>query len=607
MSYSEICLGCMNPKGDNQECHTCGYVEGTPQVLPFLAPGTILANRFLIGRHLRANGEGATYIALDRKSGRRVDVREYLPKKICTRRSGNDTVVVRENAKAVYEDYLNDFLDVSRAVSRLGRIPEIVPLIDIFECNNTAYAVYEHVEGKPLTELVRRAKRLTWEEAAPLFAPLLSAVASAHSSGLVHFGISPESILMTHSGRLVLTDFGVPDARIAETELEAQLYDGFAALEQYSLDARKGKWTDVYALSAVMLFALTGKRPPDAPSRLRDARLNVSSDLADTLPSYVVSALACGLQVNPEKRIPTVDELREELFPGKRSGARYEAAPMRESQERPTSRPQNSVRSESAQKKPSRPAVESSEDSFGNRMKGTFRDVGDKLGGYISDFRNRRSNEPDTDAGQDDSTPWYMNLKQWQYALLSTSLTIVILGIIAVIAFLSIRSEITGKEDHEPTIEIIQIQSDSDISIDPSQPVTVPKFVGQIWDSELEGKYFTDFYFMFSAREYSDDYPEGTVCKQSIKPDSEVSKGTPIVLTISLGSKKCKIPDIIGDTVVDAHTKLDEAGLLMGEQEEEYSDSYPAGTVIRIVGASVGSTMERNSMVSVVVSLGPEE
>lgn len=602
MSYSEICLGCMNPKGDNRECRTCGYVEGTPQVLPFLAPGTILANRFLVGRHLRVSGEGATYIALDRKSGRKVDIREYLPKKISTRRSGSDAVVVRENAKAVYEDYLNDFLDVSRAVSRLGRVPEIVPLIDIFECNNTAYAVYEHVEGKPLTELVLRAKRLTWDEAAPLFAPLLSAVSAAHSMGLVHFGISPESILMTHSGRLVLTDFGVPDSRIAETELEAQLYDGFAALEQYSLDGRKGKWTDVYALSAVMLFALTGKRPPDAPSRLRDPRLNVSSDLADAIPAYVISALACGLQVNPDKRVSSVDELRDELFPGKRAAARPESAPMRRESE---ARPASQQRPEPARR--DRPAPNPDEDSFSSRMRGTVKDLGGKLGGYISDFRNRRNDAADTEDGQDDGTPWYMNLKQWQYALLSASLTVVVLGIIAVIVFLSIRSEITGKEEYEPTVEIIHIQSDSDISLDPSQPVIVPKFVGQVWDSSLEGQYFSDFYFMFAAREYSDDYPEGTICKQNIKPETEVAKGTPIVLTISLGSKKCKVPDIIGKTVGEAHNKLDDAGLLMGNQEEEYSDSYPAGTIIRLVGTSVGSTMERNSLVNVVVSLGPEE
>lgn|GEM_PF-1644456 len=601
MSYSEICLGCMRPKGNQQECRACGYVEGTPQVLPFLAPGTILANRYLIGRHLRVTGEGVTYIALDRKSGGRVDVREYLPKKICTRRSGNDAVVVRENARAVYEDYLSDFIDVSRAVSRLGSVHEIVPLIDVFECNNTAYAVYEHVDGKPLTELVRRAKRLTWDEAAPLFSPLLGALASAHSMGLVHFGISPESIIMTHSGNLMLTDFGVPDARIAETELEAQLYDGFAALEQYSLDARKGKWTDVYSISAVMLFTLTGKRPPDALARVRDSRLNVSSDLADSIPASVVTALACGLQVNAENRTPSVDELRAELFPGRRhASAAAGSEPVRREPRPAASAPRSDSRASSAR------SDDRSEDSFGSRMMGTVKDIGGKIGGYITDFRNRRGEKADTEDGSNDGTPWYLNLKQWQYALLSFSLTIVVLGIIAVIVFLSVRSEITGKEDYEPSVEIVYLQSDSDVPGGEVKMVTVPDLKGEIWNVELEGKYI-EFQILVLARKHSDDYPEGAIMDQNVKPGTEVRTSTPIGITVSMGSKKCKVPDIIGKSVGEAHTLLDGAGLMMGDQTEEYSDSYPAGTIIRLTGTSVGATMDRDSFVNVVVSLGPEE
>lgn len=597
MNNGNFCLGCMSPKGGEQECRKCGYVEGTPQVLPCLAPGTILANRYLIGRHLRITGEGVTYIAFDRNSGRRVDIREYLPKKICTRRSGNDSVIVRDNAKAVYSDYLSDFIDVAKALSRLGDVPAIVPLINVFECNNTAYAVYEHVEGKPLSELVRRANRLTWEEAAPLFSPLVGAMASAHAAGLVHFSISPESIYMLHSGRLVLTDFGVPDARIAETEMEAQLYDGFAAVEQYSLEPRKGKWTDVYSMSAVILYALTGKRPPDALTRVRDSRLNVSSDLAESIPAHVVSALARGLQVHAENRTSSMDELRSELFSAGRSGARVEShrePPVQVPPQRPAE-----PRGESASD------ARSAASEFGSKVMGSVRDFGGKIGGFISDRRQQRDDRAEEQTGAD-GTPWYMNLSQWQYALLSTCLTIVVLGVIAVSVFLSVRSEISGKRDDDRTLEIVYLESDSDLPSVTAPPIKVPNLVGTEWSPALEDKYINDFQFLFSARKYSDDYPAGTIMQQSIAPDSEVLPYTPIVLTISRGSMMCKVPDIIGKTVSQAHTALENAGLLMGPQTEEYSDIYPAGTVIRLSYTSVGASMERNSMVSMVISLGPE-
>ncbi len=590
MNFGNLCLGCMTQKGNHQECRNCGYVEGTPQVLPALAAGTVLANRYLIGRHLRMTGEGITYIALDHKTGRRVDIREYLPQSISTRRPGNDAVVVREKASAVYKDYLADFIDVSKALSRLGDTTAIVPLINIFECNNTAYAVYEHVEGKTLTELVRRARRLSWEEAGPLFAPVLGSLASAHALGLVHFGISPENIIMTHSGRLVLTDFGIPDARIAETELEARMYDGFAALEQYSLDARKGKWTDVYSISAVMLFALTGKRPPDALARVRDPRLNVSSELAETIPAHIITALANGLQVHSENRTATMDELRAELY-GKNPAPRP-AAP-------------SPVRGDDFRRGPASASKAEADAGFASRFMGSVKDIGGRIGGYISDRRARRDDTA-ADSGQDDHSPWYMNLSQWQYALLSTSLTIVVLGIIAVIVFLSVRAEITGKENDDRTLEIVYLQSDSDVSSSNHKIVTVPELVGKVWDASLEGKYIDSIQILVLERKHSDDYDEGVIISQNVAPNTQVNSGTPVGITVSKGSAMCTVPDIIGRSVSDAHSALDAAGLILGNQTEEYSDSYPAGTIIRISGASVGSRKQRNTLVDVVVSLGPE-
>lgn len=607
MYNGDLCLGCMNPLDGRKECRHCGYIAGTPRTLPCLEPGTVLANRYLIGRHLRMNGEGITYIALDRKTNRRVDVREYLPRTFSTRRADNDAVVVRKNAHTVFSDYLADFMDVSRAVSRLVDEPAIVPLINLFESNNTAYAVYEHVEGKTLAELVRRAGRLDWDrEAEALFEPLVRAVSAAHSVGLVHFAISPECILMTRSGHLVLTNFGIPDGRIAETELEAELHEGFAALEQYSLDARKGKWSDVYSMCAVILYALTGKRPPDALSRVSDPRLNVSSELADSIPAYVVAALARGLQVSADTRMADIDELCDELFPTPGAESRSEHyAPVPPVERR---REHSTARTDEPSRRPMNFSdVQSTLSDFGSRVAGSVRGLGEKVNNYISDRRARSAeiqNEPIDES--DDGTPWYMNLTQWQYALLSTSLTIVVLGIIAITVFLSVRSEISGSRDEDRTLEIIYAQSDSDVVVNTSQTYAVPKLVGEQWSSALSGKYIY-FQIVVLEKDFSDDYAEGVIMKQSIEPETSQPGGTVISVVVSKGSKMCKVPDIIGKTVSDAYIALDNAGLILGAQKEQYSDSYPFGTIIALGNTSVGASITRDSFVEVVVSLGPEE
>jgi len=105
---------------------------------------------------------------------------------------------------------------------------------------------------------------------------------------------------------------------------------------------------------------------------------------------------------------------------------------------------------------------------------------------------------------------------------------------------------------------------------------------------------------------YSDDYDVGEIMKQSIAPNEEVQMGTPIAITVSLGSEMCVIPNIVGKTIAEADEALTAEGLVLGNQTEQYSDSVPQGCIISITGASVGSRMKRGSMVDVVVSLGSE-
>ena len=102
MEFKGLCLGCMTNKGDALECPRCGYVEGTPQVLPYLEPGTLLLDKYIVGKRLRANGEGVTYIGFDITGKRRVTVREYLPKSLCSRVKGDDNVVIASGNKLVY-------------------------------------------------------------------------------------------------------------------------------------------------------------------------------------------------------------------------------------------------------------------------------------------------------------------------------------------------------------------------------------------------------------------------------------------------------------------------------------------------------------------------
>ena len=567
MEFKGLCLGCMNNKGDAMECPKCGYIEGTPQVLPFLEPGTLLKERYIVGKHLNANGEGVTYIGFDVTTNKKVTVREYLPKTLCSRVKDDDSIIIASGNKLVYQDYLQDFMEIGRALTKLSSLPAIVPVIDMFEANKTAYIVYEFVDGKPLDEIIKRARRFTWEEARPLFLPLISTVNSAHSIGLVHFGISPENIIMTRSGTLKLQGFGSPDAHLAETELTPEFYEGFSAIEQYSLEGKKGKWTDVYAMCAVIFYALTGKRPPDAVSRSYEPRLNMPADVAQNIPAHVVTALAGGLQVNIDTRTHSMEELKNQFT---------NPVPRR------------------PEPKPVPAAAPPAPSGYGDR----YVDEPSYQERPAASAQMNRSAARDFDP--DDDEP---------YGIISGLIGFVVLGVIALICLnlIVIPMMNKDKEQDEEDISSAYVSSEDNTDDEPKVLYRVPNLVNKKWSSVDGNEKYSNFYIRLKEEVYDENYEEGRIISQTVEAGSTVPQNTPIGVVVSKGSKMRTVPNIIGKTVSEASKELESAGLALGDQAEEYSDDVESGKIIRLNGIEPGKKIQAGSMINVVVSLGPED
>lgn len=579
MEFKGLCLGCMNNKGDAMQCPKCGYVEGTPQVLPYLEPGTLLKERYIVGKHLSANGEGVTYIGFDVTTNKKVTVREYLPKTLCSRVKDDDGIIIASGNKLVYQDYLQDFMEIGRALAKLSNLPSIVPVIDIFEANKTAYIVYEFVDGKPLDEIIKRARRFTWEEARPLFLPLISTVNSAHSIGLVHFGISPENIIMTRSGTLKLQGFGSPDAHLAETELTPEFYEGFSAIEQYSLEGKKGKWTDVYAMCAVIFYALTGKRPPDAVSRSYEPRLNMPSDVAQNIPTHVVTALAGGLQVNIETRTHSMEELKNQFT---------NPVPRR------------------PEPKPLPASAPAASSGYGDRFvdEPTYQNTTTRSAMPAASAQMARSAARDYEPEDDEP-----EISPYKYGIISGLIGFVVLGVIALICLNLIVIPMMNKnKEEDEDISSSYVESDSgNTDSEPTVLYRVPNLVNKKWSNVDGNEKYSNFYIRLKEEVYDENYEEGRIISQTVEAGSTVPQNTPIGVVVSKGSKMRTVPNIIGKTVAEASKELESAGLALGDQAEEYSDEVASGKIIRLNGIEPGKKIQAGSMINVVVSLGPED
>lgn len=311
----KLCMGCMNELDENGICHYCSYTDDIPHLQSYLAPKTVLDDRYIVGKMLSYNGEGASYICYDMIAKTKAVVREYMPDTLCERERGTQKLVVNPDCLAKYKTYMSEFADMNKVLSRMRNLNHISTAMDMFVQNNTTYVILEYVEGVSLKKFLQsNTGFLTWNQVKRLFMPLFTTISIIHNAGIIHRGISPENIIVTTDGELKLTGFSISSIRTSNTGLSPEFYSGYTAPEQYSSLEYQGTWTDVYAVAAVIYRILTGCMPLDASTRVYNDTLVDASRINPNIPQHVSSVLSRAMAVRGESRIQTINELVTQLF-----------------------------------------------------------------------------------------------------------------------------------------------------------------------------------------------------------------------------------------------------------------------------------------------------
>ena len=154
---------------------------------------------------------------------------------------------------------------------------------------------------------------LNWEKANQLFMPVLTLLSTLHKNGIVHYGISPDTLKIGRDGKLRLSGFSIADCRLYGTDFVPEFFDGYTSLEQYGQDYDVGYRSDVYSFCAVLYRSLVGSVPQDAVARSKNDQLIIPARYAEIIPAYVINALMNGLQVDPSERTSDIETLRDEL------------------------------------------------------------------------------------------------------------------------------------------------------------------------------------------------------------------------------------------------------------------------------------------------------
>jgi hypothetical protein len=203
--------------------------------------------------------------------------------------------------------------------------PSLILLREYLAIESEVVLVLELAEGGSLSDLLARRGRLAPSEVVATISPVAAAVAHAHEQGVLHGDISAANVLFTAAGQPKLADLGV--ARLIGAESAAVGTPAYAD-PVVAAGGAPGAASDVFALAAVALHALSGSPPWSVPgsSHSADDTLALAAggeivDLAERLagcPTAIAAAVTRALDPEPFRRGTAAElalDLRAALTP----------------------------------------------------------------------------------------------------------------------------------------------------------------------------------------------------------------------------------------------------------------------------------------------------
>lgn len=274
--------------------------------------GDMLQNgKYKIAKVLGQGGFGITYLAIHTLLDKKVAIKEFFPKDFCDRDSDTNhiTLGTASSSKLVAKLRLK-FVKETKNIAKLSH-PNIVPIQDIFEENNTAYYIMDYIDGQSLADMLKSSGAFTQHKALHYIRHVASAIGYMHSRSMNHFDIKPGNIMVRKSDDMpVLIDFGTSKQYDNEGEQTSTMAPGFthgyAPIEQYKPGgvATFTPQTDIYALGATLYALITGKKPPHYSEILEDGL----PPLGDNISPDVAGGIRHAMEVKKINRPATIGE-----------------------------------------------------------------------------------------------------------------------------------------------------------------------------------------------------------------------------------------------------------------------------------------------------------
>ncbi|RIY17407.1 serine/threonine protein kinase [Bifidobacteriaceae bacterium WP012] len=141
--------------------------------------------------------------------------------------------------------------------------PNIAALFDYYEHDGIGFLIMEYVPSKSLADLYHKEKAIDPTRLLPILIQTARGLFVAHSHGVIHRDVKPANIMVSETGNVKITDFGVSYSSDQEQITQDGMVVGTA--QYISPEQAQGEQataqSDIYSLGVVAYEGLCGHRP----------------------------------------------------------------------------------------------------------------------------------------------------------------------------------------------------------------------------------------------------------------------------------------------------------------------------------------------------------
>ena len=524
--------------------------------------GTMLSGRYEVLKRVGSGGMADVYMAKDHKLNRNVAVK------------------VLKSEYVEDEKFLKKFETEAQAVARLSH-PNIVNIYDVGMEDGINYIVMELAEGITLKEYIRKKGYLSPKETVEISTQIASAISHAHKNHIIHRDIKPQNILVSDTGIIKVTDFGIAKATSSNTVTSTATAMG--SVHYISPEQAKGRFcdekSDIYSLGITMYEMVTGHVPFDHENGVTIALMHLQNEITppsqirDGIPDSLEKIILKCTMKKPEERYQTADDLIADLrlvFEDTSGG--YVGVV---------------------------PAIDDSPTIMIDQNELTQRINTPKKDQKIQQEEPLKDEEQKAYLDEDDEEESGMNSKIEKLVIVLAAVVGAII-LISIIVFVVKSSGVfkSGKSTTTTSIGTTAESNDTE-----SKKYTVDNYIGMSLSAareKIDGKFKIKV-----EEEYSADYAKGLVIRQDPESDTELEEGKTLTLVVSKGTRtedKVSVPGVVGKRESSAKSELEAAGLKVSVKTK-YSTDVAKGKVISQSPGS-GNQVTKNSTVVITVSQG---